>query len=131
VFLGLSRDVALSVVETTALTEVAALTRHTGAHVAGLVEVLPEEAAPFFRMELLTPGVDVPAGFAVAVVLSGAGALTAVHSEPVDLKRGQTLVVPACGDWHIKGDARLLVCRPGTTWPPLRTPTPTQQEGTA
>jgi mannose-6-phosphate isomerase len=131
-FLGLSRDVALSVVETTALTDVAALTRHTGAHVAGLVEVLPEEAAPFFRMELLAPGVHVPAGFAVAVVLSGAGALTAVHGEPIDVERGRTLVVPAaCGDWHIDGDVRLLVCRSGTTWPPQRTPTTTEQEGTA
>jgi mannose-6-phosphate isomerase len=131
VFLGLHRDVALSVVETKALTDVAALTRHTGAHVAGLVEVLPEEAAPFFHMELLTPGADVPAGFAVAVVLSGAGAVTAVHSEPLDVERGQTLVVPAaCGNWHIDSDVRLLVCRPGTTWPPHR-PSAIEQEGTA
>jgi mannose-6-phosphate isomerase len=83
------------------------------------VDVLPEDVAPFFRMDLLTRGVDVPAGFAVAVVLSGTGALTAAHSEPVDVRRGQTLVVPAaCGNWHVDGDVRLLVCRPGTTWPP-------------
>jgi mannose-6-phosphate isomerase len=119
VFLGLTRNVALSAVETTARTDIAALTRHTDAPVAGLVQVLPHEAAPFFRMELLAPGVDVPAGFAVAVVLSGAGALAAAHSEPVDVERGQTLVVPAAsGDWHVDGDAQLLVCRPGTTWPP-------------
>jgi mannose-6-phosphate isomerase len=94
--------------------------------------VLPEAAARYFRMELLTPGVHVPAGFAVAVVLSGAGALTAVHGEPVDIERGRTLVVPAaCGDWHIDGDVRLLVCRPGTTWPPRRTASTTEQEGTA
>jgi len=131
VFLGLTRDVALSVVETTALTDVSALTLHTGAHVAGLVEVLPEEAAPFFRMELLTPGAHVPAGFAVAVVLSGAGALTAANSAPVDVARGQTLVVPAaCGDWHIDGDVRLLVCRPGTTWPPQPASGTTEKEGT-
>jgi mannose-6-phosphate isomerase len=119
VFLGLSRDVALSVVETTARADIAALTRHTGAHVAGLVQVLPDEAAPYFRMEMLTPGADVPGGFAVAVALSGAGALTALHSGPVHIERGQTLVVPAaCGDWRIDGDLRLLVCRPGTSWPP-------------
>ena len=119
VFLGLARDVALSVVETSARPDVGALRRHTGAHVAGLVQVLPEEAAPFFRMELLTPEIDVPAGFAVAVVLSGTGVLTAMHSAAVDVNRGQTLVVPAAsGDWHIDGNARLLVCRAGTTWPP-------------
>ena len=119
VFLGLTRDVALSVVETTACTDATALTRHTGAHVAGLVDVLPEQAAPFFRMELLAPGADVATGFAVAVVLSGAGALTPVHGGSLDVERGQTLVVPAAsGEWRVDGDARLLVCRPGTSWPP-------------
>jgi mannose-6-phosphate isomerase len=119
VFLGLARDVALSAVESAARTDVGALTRHTGADVSGLVQVLPEAAAPFFRMELLTPGVDVPAGFSVAVVLSGAGALAPRHGEPVEIRRGQTLVVPtASGAWRVDGDVRLLVCRPGTTWPP-------------
>jgi mannose-6-phosphate isomerase len=120
IFLGLARDVALSAVETAAVVDVSALTRHTAAHVAGLVEVLPEAAAPYFRMELLTAGVAVPAGFAVAVALSGAGTLTAADSRPLDITRGQTLVVPAAsGDWHVDGDVRLLVCRPGTTWPPI------------
>ena len=119
VFLGLSRDVALSVVGSTAVTDIASLRRHTGAHVAGLVDVLPEQAAPFFRMELLTPGAAVPAGFAIGVVVSGAGVLTAKDGATVDVERGQTLVVPAAsGDWSVDGDARLLVCRPGTTWPP-------------
>jgi mannose-6-phosphate isomerase len=119
VFLGLTREVALSVVETAPLTDVWALTRHTDAHVAGLVDVLPSEAAPFFRMELLAPGVDVPSGFGVAVVLSGAGGLKAAHAASLEIKRGETLVIPAAsGDWHVDGDARLLVCRPGTSWPP-------------
>jgi mannose-6-phosphate isomerase len=119
VFLGLTRDVALSVVETAARTDIGALTRRTGAHVAGLVEVLPEEAASFFRMELLTAGVAVPGGFAVAVVLSGTGSLTAADGEPVDVRRGKTVVIPAgCGQWRVDGDARLLVCRPGSSWPP-------------
>jgi mannose-6-phosphate isomerase len=78
-------------------------------------------------MELLTPGADVPAGFAVAVVLSGAGPLAAADGESIDVRAGQTLVVPAsCGDWHVDGDVRLLVCRPGTTWPPQRTPNTTE-----
>jgi mannose-6-phosphate isomerase len=130
IFLGLARDVALSAVDTAAVDDIGELTRHTGAHVAGLVEVLPDQAAPYFRMELLTPSADVPAGFAVAVVLSGGGRLTAARGERIDVKKGQTLVVPAsCGDWHVDGDVRLLVCRPGTTWPPQHTPNTT--EGTA
>jgi mannose-6-phosphate isomerase len=119
IFLGLARDVALSAVECTARTDVAALTRHASAHAGVMVDVLPDEAAAFFRMQLLTPGVDVPAGFAVAVVLSGSGALTAAHAEPLDIRGGQTLVVPAAaGDWHITNDLQLLFCTPGTTWPP-------------
>jgi mannose-6-phosphate isomerase len=129
IFLGLSRDVALTAVGTAAVDDITALTRHTGAHVFGLVDVLPGQAAPYFRMELLTPGADVPAGFAVAVVLSGAGPLTAANGGSIDVKGGQTLVVPAAsGDWHVGGDVRLLVCRPGTTWPPQR---PNTKEGTA
>ena len=117
IFLGLDRDVALSAVDTAAVADVTQLTRHVDGD--GLVAVLPEEAAPFFRMDLLTHGADVPAGFAVAVALSGAGQLIPSDGEPLDVKGGQTLVVPAgCGAWHVDGDIRLLVCRPGTTWPP-------------
>jgi mannose-6-phosphate isomerase len=81
--------------------------------------VLPAEAAPYFRMELLAAGADVSAGFAVAVVVAGRGGLISTHGSALDVVAGQTLVVPAaCGSWHVDGDARLLVCRPGTTWPP-------------
>jgi mannose-6-phosphate isomerase len=131
IFLGLERNVALSAVDTGAITDVTQLMRHAPVEAGGLTPVLPEAAAPYFRMELLTPGMDVPAGFAVAVVLSGAGALTATRGGPLAVARGQTLVVPAaCGDWHVDGDIRLLVCRPGTTWPPRRTPS-AKREGTA
>jgi mannose-6-phosphate isomerase len=117
VFLGLDRDIALSAVDTTAVPDPAALTRHADGD--GLVAVLPAEAAPYFRMEMLTAGADVPAGYAVAVVLAGRGAVTGTDSTPLDVTKGQTLVIPAAaGGWHVDGDARLLVCRPGTTWPP-------------
>jgi mannose-6-phosphate isomerase len=117
VFLGLARNVALSVVDTTALADPDRLVRHVADD--GLAAVLPPEAAPFFRMESLTAGADVPAGFAVAVVVAGHGALTSDDGASFDVAVGQTLVVPAAsGDWHVDGDARLLVCRPGTTWPP-------------
>lgn len=131
VFLGLARDVALSVVDTAAVADIATLTRHTPAAAVGLVAVLPDGAASYFRMEMLSPGADVAAGFAVAVVLSGAGTLAPAHSRPLDVARGQTLVVPAsCGDWHIDGDVRLLVCRPGTSWPPQIAPLTGKREGT-
>jgi mannose-6-phosphate isomerase len=120
VFLGLDRDTALSVVDTEALADPQRLIRHARAAAAELVAVLPAEAEPFFRMELSTAGADVPAGFAVGVVLAGSGAVTS-NGTPVDVTAGQTLVIPAaCGTWRVDGDAVLLVCRPGTTWPPNR-----------
>jgi mannose-6-phosphate isomerase len=119
VFLGLTRNVALSVVDTTALADPDRLVRHTRDVPSGLAAVLPAEAAPYFRMELLAAGADVPAGFAVAVVVAGRGGLISTHGTALDVVAGQTLVVPAaCGSWHVDGNARLLVCRPGTTWPP-------------
>jgi mannose-6-phosphate isomerase len=119
VFLGLDRDTALSVVDTAALADPGRLLRHTPASASELVAVLPAAAAAYFRMELLTAGADVPPGFAIAVVLAGAGVLTPALGTALDVAAGQTLVVPAgSGAWHVDGDARLLVCRAGTTWPP-------------
>jgi mannose-6-phosphate isomerase len=121
IFLGLDRDVALSAVHSAALADVDQLVRHTRAD--GLAPVLPEAAAEFFHMDLLTSHADVPAGFAVAVVLSGAGSVRPTHGEPLAATAGDTLVVPASsGEWHVEGDVRLLVCRPGESWPPQRTP---------
>jgi mannose-6-phosphate isomerase len=118
-FLGLPRDVALSAVDTAATPDVAHLTRHAAVG-SGSTPVLPDEALPYFRMELVAPGLAVAAGFAVAVVVSGWGRLASVAGDPLDVTRGQTLVVPAAAcDWHVEGDVGLLVCRPGTTWPPI------------
>jgi mannose-6-phosphate isomerase len=120
IFLGLDRDVALSAVEAAALDDVDQLIRH--ARTDGLVPVLPAAAEEFFHMDLLTPHAGVPAGFAVAVVLSGAGSVKPTDGEPVAVTAGDTVVVPAAsGEWHVEGDVRLLVCRPGESWPPQRT----------
>lgn len=127
VFLGLNRDTALSVVDTAALADPGQLIRHAPPVPAELVAVLPADADPFFRMELLTAGTEVPAGFAVAVALSGSGAVNATNGAPLDVTAGQTLVVPAAaGSWQVDGAVVLLVCRPGTTWPPNR---PNSTEG--
>jgi mannose-6-phosphate isomerase len=129
VFLGLDRELALSAVETSALDDVDDLRRHIGDDTDGLRSVLPDAAADYFRMDVLTRAGEVPAGFAVAVVLDGTGT---VRSEAGSLavSAGDTAVVPsAAGDWHVSGDVRVLVCRPGESWPP---PQPTsEREGAA
>lgn len=121
VLLGLDRDTALSVVDTAALVDPATLIRHTPAGTSALMPVLPAAAAPYFRMELLSAGADVPAGFAVAVALAGSGTVVPTHGPRLDVAAGQTLVIPAAGgSWRVDAGLHLLVCRPGTTWPPTR-----------
>jgi mannose-6-phosphate isomerase len=84
----------------------------------GLHTVLPAGADPFFRLDLAVVHKDVtaliPAGFAAVVVLDGAGELaTGDGAEPV--ARGDVLAVPAAsGDWTVRGDAEVLVARPGS-----------------
>ncbi|MBU8825475.1 class I mannose-6-phosphate isomerase [Mycolicibacterium goodii] len=116
VFLGLACEVALGALDSRALSDPSTVLRHADG--SGLFAVLPPEADPYFRMEILTAGGRVPAGFAVAVVLTGRGVLRGADSA-LEVAAGNTLVVPAAsGDWQVDGEARLLVCRAGTTWPP-------------
>jgi mannose-6-phosphate isomerase len=86
----------------------------------GLQPVLPPEAAPFFRIDLAVPGapVEVAAGFAVLLVLDGAGALRFSSGDTVELDSGEVWAVPAaCGDCSVAGEALVLLARPGVGWP--------------
>ncbi len=126
IFLGLSPGIALSSVSTTRLHDSRALIRRATADTGpGPVSVLPADADPYFRMDLLAGNGSAVAGFrsgfAVVVVLAGAGRLeaAALDGDPDRLTRGQVWAVPsAAGDWTVTGDVQVLVCRPGTTWPP-------------
>ena len=123
--LGLGFDTVMAAVSHRALdaASLAALVRDP-APARGLASVLPAAADPFFRLALATFGgpVEVPAGFAVLLVLDGSGELASAQSrpedEPVRLTRGDCWAVPAAfGDWRISGDATVVVARPGSTWP--------------
>ncbi|WP_218005792.1 class I mannose-6-phosphate isomerase [Actinomadura hibisca] len=79
----------------------------------GVRRVLPESADPFFRAELAGPGAELSAGFAVLVVLRGAGELR--HgTQRVELRAGQTVLVPyGAGDTTLHGsDLEVLRCLP-------------------
>jgi mannose-6-phosphate isomerase len=119
IFLGLDPDLALSALNPHVLADPSTVLRHADG--TGLVPVLPEAAEPYFRMDMLTAGGRVPAGFAVAVVLTGRGVVRG-HDAALEVAAGNTLVVPAAtGDWQVDGEAHLLVCRAGTTWPLTQT----------
>jgi mannose-6-phosphate isomerase len=119
--LGIGFDLALDAVNRSALTgdELATLRRHVDLNrVADFPQkTMPDTADPYFRADLLRPagGAYVPAGFGVAVVIDGAGALTCANDEVVAIERGDVLAVPhAAGDVLVTGDVAIVWSRPPT-----------------
>jgi mannose-6-phosphate isomerase len=106
--LGLGWDVALASVERTARDAQPLRGQHADGAVA---ELLPEAAAAFFTAQRVAPGggsVDLPAGFAVVLVVEGAGTFAGL-----DVSRGDALLVPhAAGPVHADGDLVAISCRP-------------------
>jgi len=78
---------------------------------SALGELLPPAASSFFTAQRLAPcggSVELPQGFAVVVVLDGAGTVGGL-----DVARGDALLVPhAAGPVSADGDPTALVCRP-------------------
>jgi mannose-6-phosphate isomerase len=106
--LGLGWERALSSVERCARDAEA----QRGPKPAGAVaEQLPAAAAPFFSAQRIAPGggsVQLPAGFAVVIVVDGAGTLAGL-----DVKRGDALLVPhGAGPVEADGDLVAIACRP-------------------
>jgi mannose-6-phosphate isomerase len=106
--LGLGWDVALASVERTARDARPLRGQHADGAVA---ELLPEEASAFFTAQRVAPAggaVDLPAGFAVVIVVEGAGTVAGL-----DVSRGDALLVPhAAGPVRADGDLVAIACRP-------------------
>jgi mannose-6-phosphate isomerase len=123
--LGLGFDTAMKAVTHHALgvAGLDGLRRHVPrGETAGFpLRCLPEEAEEFFRLHVVAPRDAAPCpvepGFAVVVVLDGAGELVSDEGA-TEVERGQTYAVPAgFGPWEARGDLRLVVARPGIGWP--------------
>ena len=125
-YVGLDRKLALSCVSRRALgdrdLEQVTLEGDRGAAVGssasgpagGVVDVLPEAAAPYFRAQRVVGGgeVNLEPSFAVVVAAAGEGRLRGSGWE-VPVKRGDTLVVPwGAGDVSVEGPVELLRCLP-------------------
>jgi len=109
--LGLGWDVALASVER-APRDPSALRGVGGDGISGAVsELLPAAAAAFFTAQRIAPAdgpVQLPAGFAVVLVVEGAGTLAGL-----DVTRGDALLVPhAAGPVDVDGDLVVIACRP-------------------
>lgn len=111
--LGLGFEAAISAVHRSA---------STALDIEGLVtrgrigNVLPDEAAPFFRLShhLIESREEFEPGFAIVIVLDGHLRLGGLSGpDEVDVGRGQTLVFPAsAGGIVATGSGELLLCRP-------------------
>jgi len=90
--LGLGFDAALAAVDRRgwSASEIDAL---RGARAADDGDLLPD-AAPFFRVERWRGAGEWDAGFAVAVVVDGAGALVQPDGARTEVRRGSTVLVP-------------------------------------
>ena len=106
--LGLGWERALSSVERSARDAQALRGPRAG---GTLDELLPAAAAPFFSAQRIAPNggsVTLPAGFAVVIVVDGAGTLAGL-----DVTRGDALLVPhAAGPVSAGGDLVAIACRP-------------------
>ena len=82
---------------------------------AGLLTAMPAEADQYFRLHRLSTtgdAVEVPAGFAIALVTDGSGVLTATAGSQ-EITKGDALLIPyAVGPWSVHGVCTVMVCRP-------------------
>jgi DNA-binding LacI/PurR family transcriptional regulator/mannose-6-phosphate isomerase class I len=79
-------------------------------------DILPPEAAEFFRAERLRPGagadISLTASFSILVAVEGAGSIE-TQSARLRIARGDTVLVPyAAGDLTVAGDVTIIRCRP-------------------
>jgi mannose-6-phosphate isomerase len=106
--LGLGWDLALRSVERSARDAERLRGPRAGGPVA---ELLPQAAARFFTAQRVAPGggsEQLAPGFAVALVLDGAGTLAGL-----DVSHGDALAIPhAAGPITADGDLTAIVCRP-------------------
>lgn len=117
--LGLGFDLALEAVDRSALTPAGLekLRGHVDYADAGdaLQKAFTAAADPYFRADVATPvsTVEVPAGFAIVVVLDGEGQLAGSNVEALSVRRGDVALVPyAAGDVTVTGDVTTIWARP-------------------
>jgi mannose-6-phosphate isomerase len=121
-FLGLTVPRALESVDRGPLgADGLAALRRRWVDVTGAGHALPEQAAAFFRAEVLSATPDAPArgaaAFAVVVVVAGRGRLTTGTDAPrtTEVTRGDVLLVPyGAGAVSLEGDVTAIRCMPAT-----------------
>jgi mannose-6-phosphate isomerase len=108
--LGLGWDTALEALDRSAWDDarLATLTAHRRD------SLLPTDADPYFRADVLAGGTAFAPGFAILVGTHGAGALVTDHGgDDLPFTRGSAVLVPhAAGAGELRGDVRAIRSRP-------------------
>ena len=74
--------------------------------------VLPLKSDGYFRAHLAPGSGDLPAGFAIALVLDGSGEITFASAPTMAITKGDAVVIPfAAGAYSLTG-ANAIICRP-------------------
>jgi mannose-6-phosphate isomerase len=115
--LGIGFDTALGAVDRSGwdADRLESIVRHTGGSADPVVPLLNSGAAPFFRADRLQVNapVELDPAFSVLVALEGSGKLSTEHGGVLELRKGDTAVVPhAAGSSTVDGNLIMVRCRP-------------------
>ena len=77
-----------------------------------LRSVLPLKSDGYFRAHLAPGSGDFPAGFAVALVLDGSGAISFANAPEMAITKGDAIVIPHSAGAFTFSGANAIVCRP-------------------
>jgi mannose-6-phosphate isomerase len=114
--LGLGWDRVLAAADLEAVQVENLLPRDGGAPGQPVSDLLPVAASPYFRAQRIAPHgepVHLDASFSILVVLDGWLKLWSESGHQLDLRRGETLLVPhAAGGTTLDGHANLIRCLP-------------------
>jgi mannose-6-phosphate isomerase len=81
----------------------------------GVRSVLPQQAEPFFRATQIVSDGDLALEpqYGVLIVLDGAGQLVGDFGDPLEIHRGDTVLVPhGAGEVTLRGDVNVVRCLP-------------------
>jgi mannose-6-phosphate isomerase len=74
--------------------------------------VLPLKSDGYFRAHLAPGSGDLPAGFAIVLVLDGSGEITFASAPAMEINKGDAVVIPfSAGAYSLTG-ANSIICRP-------------------
>lgn len=112
--LGLGFDTVTDALKLDPLTdsEFNSLITHNILSGGSLRSVLPLKSDGYFRAHLAPGSGDLPAGFAVVLVLDGTGQIEFASAPTMKLEKGDAVVIPHCAGSYSLSGASAIVCRP-------------------